>query len=285
MIRVNELFAFDKDSPVPFYLSHGAANMRGGGFVGQHYFVPGPQPFNADLIFLTSYVSEGYKYGPDNLRHSTSGVASDSYVQDLVTEDLVDGLFPDEDFVLPQMVAPIPGYNPKLKFLVVAGFYDPCDESDVSGFPPGCFSYHHAGFHVGSGEQLVYYPPMSDGRIDIMGHCSTYETNPFILVDALRANRDNIDDDVFEAFSGITNYHPVVSSLHLCIDEDIYHPYPCNTHQGLFNATDSVVVSASPFVIQPADLKREICEERRANPDLCKFTNDTNFPFPWTQYL
>ena len=88
-----------------------------------------------------------------------------------------------------------------------------------------------------------------------------------------------------EKFGGFTGVHPASRSVHLCIADDIYHPYLCNVHSNM-SGPNFVPVSASPFMYQPTKNRKKLCSDKIANPDLCTFNNtDTNYPFPWTQHL
>eukprot|EP00579_Thalassiosira_antarctica_P010595 CAMPEP_0201920696 /NCGR_PEP_ID=MMETSP0903-20130614/9235_1 /ASSEMBLY_ACC=CAM_ASM_000552 /TAXON_ID=420261 /ORGANISM="Thalassiosira antarctica, Strain CCMP982" /LENGTH=531 /DNA_ID=CAMNT_0048457497 /DNA_START=53 /DNA_END=1648 /DNA_ORIENTATION=+ len=285
----DEIFKFDNNT-IDFFLGHGAANIAGTGWLSQHQEIIAPddeQFFDASFVKFAGWADEGdYEYGPDTLRNSSSSATQNGYLQDVVTEDYPDVRFPEVDMVLPKVVAPVPGFKPKFSSAVLLSEYDPCDESKYLGFAPECFTHHHGGFHTGSGEQLPYYAPMINGNIDLNGHCTSAETNPFILVEALKANQANIGEDVMKKAGGITGVHPVVRSVHLCIDgDDIYHPYICAIHSDHLGS-DTLPISASPFMFQPTKNRKKLCADRvAAGPNLCKATTDTNYPFPWTQHF
>lgn len=280
----DELFKFDNNT-LPSYLGHGAANLAGAGWVLQHmlHVRPDPDaPFDADIVTFSGWVDDNYEYGPDTLRGSSSSATVNGFVQDVIVEDYQDERFPDVSMRLPKVVAPIEGFNPRLYEVFVLGAYDPCTERGPYGFLHECYVYHHAGFHLGSGEQLHVYPPMSNGNIDLMGHCSTAETNDYIMADMLRANMDNVDDVIKKA-GGITNVHAAVMSLHLCVGDDIYHPFICSVGHSLVGKTpNSVGVSATPFMFQPKANRAKVCADKKANPDLCTPIMDPEWPKKWT---
>ncbi len=276
----NEIF--DRSSDVPFFLGHGAALLEGAGFVAQHFVIPAASKnFNGDAVDITSWVpGNDYVFGPDTLRNSQSDPIN-GFVQDLVTEDV-----PMGPFILPNVTAPIKDFDPVLKLTAVLRDYDPCDDSKFLGFPPECFIYHPAGFHTGDGEMFMYRSPLNNGKLDLQGVCTGAETAPPVLIDALMANMGNIADTVEKA-GGFTGLHPASWSMHLCIDDDIYHPYLCSDHTNLPTVNgDYVSVDAAPFMPIPTEMRKKLCAERTAGgPELCSPQTNTTYPLPWTQYL
>jgi len=275
---------FNRETDVPFFLGHGAALIDGIGLIVQHFVIPAAasaKNFNGDAVEITGWVpGNDYVFGPDTLRNSQSDPIN-GYIQDLVTEDI-----PMGPFILPNVTAPIKDFDPVLKVAAVIRDYDPCDDSKFLGFPPECFVYHPAGFHTGDGEMFMYRSPLSNGKIDLQGVCTGAETAPPVLIDALMANMGNIADTAEKA-GGFTGLHPASWSMHLCIDDDIYHPYLCLHHTNLPTVNgDYVSVDAAPFMAIPTEMRKQLCTERTAGgPELCSPQTNTTHPFPWTQYL
>ena len=274
---------FSRESDIPFYLGHGGALLEGYGLAAQHFVIPAAvKEFNADAIELTGWISGvNYNYGPDMLRNSDTSPA-DGYVQGLETEDVTMG-----PFVLPNVIGPIKDFDPVLKITSLIRDYDPCDDSNYLGFSPECFIYHPAGYHLGNGKMIMYRSPLSNGNIDLQGVCTGAETAPPVLIDALVTNMNAIAPDV-EKGGGFTGLHPASWTLHLCVDDDINHPYLCSEHKNLPIVSDGdyVPVDAAPFMAIPTKMRKKLCADRTtAGPQLCSPTDDTTYPFPWTQYL
>jgi len=280
----NDIFSLN--STMPIYLGHGAANLEGAGVAIQDWLIPDfDKEFNADAVHITSWVSKDYEYGNDTLRGSTSA-SQKGFIQDLVTEDIQMG-----PFAVPNVTAPFPtSFKPTLALVSMLRDYDPCDDSDFLGFPPECFIYHPAGFHVGSGEMVNFRSPLDNGNIDLLGHCTGAETGPPILMNALASNLGNLGDETIANFGGFITMHPAIWSMHLCVDDDdIYHPYLCSVHQNqpkLTEGSEFVPIDAAPFMPMPTKMRKKLCADRvAAGPDLCRPNNDTNYPYPWTQFL
>jgi len=278
---------FDRSSDIPFVLGHGAAFLEGYGVAVQHFGImpPAEKPFTGEAIGITGWVSDGYKYGPDDLTNSST-LPNNSYVQDIEFETLDQG-----PFKLPNVIGPVNFPNPKLKTMsLLRDTHDPCDDSTYLGFPPQCFLYHPAGYHVGNGKMLNFLSPLSNGDIDMAGVCTGSETIPPIIVPALMANYAD-HAEYIEKSGGLIATHPVSNTLHLCIDDDdIYHPRLCpwHTDDADINSMEgqSLSVDARPFMPQPILHRKKMCDIRKANPGICDGPfNNSSYPYPWTQYL
>ena len=275
---------FSRKSDVPLYLGHGAALLEGYGVGAQTFLIPTPdaeKKLDADAIEITGWVpGTDYVFGNDALTGSTT-VKNPGYIQNLTTAN-VEG---PPTFLLPNVTKSIPFFqNPDLKITSLLRDYDPCDDSKYLGFAPECFSYHPAGFHTGSGEMIMYHSPLRNGGIDLQGVCNLAETIPPVTLPALYSNIGNLAE-VIEKAGGFTGLHPAVWTMHLCIDDDIYHPYLCSEHPNLPVMDNGEYVSLDPatFYPVPTAQRQKLCAARTADPDLCSPTTNTSYPYPWTQ--
>jgi len=276
---------FDGTSDEEIHLGHGAIAGVGYGFAIQ-FFENMPQQdkkFDGNAIEIAGYTSDGYEYGPDTLYNST--YISDGFVQGLEVEKKS---FPP--FILPKFLSLKTFKNPKLKIMsFLKDIYDPCDDTPYLGFPPECFLYHPAGLHMGNGMMYNFHAPLSNGEIDLQGVCTGQETIPPTFLQALfEQNMPNVAGFI-EDSGGLVAVHPASGTMHLCIDDDIYHPRVCmyHTDDPDIDAIESQhEFDARPFMTTPTAMRNKLCKKREADPDLCKgpFDNIT-YPYPWTQYL
>ena len=278
--KSNEIF--DGTSGEEIHLGHGAIAGLGYGFAIQ-FFGMIPQPdnkFDASAIDIGGYTSDGYEYGPDTLYNSKYIV--DSFVQDLETEDT--------EYGVPKFLSAKTFKNPKLRIVsLLKDHYDPCDDTPYLGFPPECFLYHPAGLHLGNGLMFNFHSPLSNGEIDLQGVCTGSETSPPIFMPAVGPNMPNIEGFIEES-GGVVAAHPASGTMHLCIDDDIYHPRVCMYHtddtdiDGMIGTP--LEFDARPFMPTPTELRNKLCKKREADPDICKGPfNNITYPYPWTQHL
>jgi len=277
---------WNRTSDIPLWLGHGSAFLEGYGVAVQHFpHAPAfEKSFDADAIEITGWVSDGYEYGPDTITSSKT-LPKNGYL------DLEVDILPLPPFNLPEINKPVNFPNPRLKTMsLLKDVYDPCDDSTYLGFPPECFLYHPAGYHVGNGKMLNWLSPLSNGEIDIGGVCTTLETIPPLIIPPLMANYDNVAEYI-DISGGLIAVHPTSMTMHLCIDDnDIYHPRLCPWHTddaGIDNTNgEQISVDARPFMPMPTEERYRQCAKRKANPGICDGPfDDVTYPYPWTQFL